>query len=145
MDNAIYIRPDLVIPLSEVTLRFARSGGPGGQNVNKVATKVEARWNVEGSSALTESRKDQLRLALSNRLEADGSLRVVVDESRSQWKNRVIAIERLAEIVREALRPKKSRVATRPSRASKADKLRRKKIQSAKKKLRSSSRRLEID
>jgi ribosome-associated protein len=145
MENRLYIRSDVIIPISEIELRFSRSGGPGGQNVNKVSTKVEARWRLDTSSALTPTRRDQLRSALGDHLDADGALRVVVDESRSQWKNRVLALQRLGDILKEALRPKKARVATRPSRSSKAEKLRHKKLQSVKKKLRAASRRPDME
>lgn len=100
-------------PLHEIRFRTSRSGGPGGQNVNKVETKVEAVWSVTDSDSLTPEQKDRLRAALGSRLSADGTLRVVSQRERTQGANREVAIERLRSMVAAALEPRKKRKRTR--------------------------------
>ena len=115
----IVVTPRLTIPAGELAIAFSRSGGPGGQNVNKVASKVELRWNPTTSSALGHDDRSWLAERLANKLTGDGTLIVTSTLTRDQIKNRDDAASKLALIVRAALdRPKKRRP-TRPSRASK--------------------------
>jgi len=110
------------IPDDELTWSFARSGGPGGQNVNKVASKVELRWTPATSRALValdESARGWLLSRLAGRLTLGGELLVTSTLTRDQLKNRADAAEKLAEIVRGALTRPKKRKPTRPTRASK--------------------------
>lgn len=129
------------IPESELRIETARSGGPGGQNVNKVASKVQLRWCVGASAVLNEEEKDRVRTELSNRLNAQDEIMIDVDEERSQAQNRDIAIARLHALVRDALKPKKVRRATKPTRASKEKRLEEKRRVSERKKIR----RMKID
>jgi ribosome-associated protein len=115
----IVVSDRLTIPAGELHLAFSRSGGSGGQNVNKVSSKVELRWNVATSSALREDDRAWLLGALSSRLTHDGTLIVVSQLTRDQLKNRDDAESKLALIVRTALFRPKARRATRPTRASK--------------------------
>jgi ribosome-associated protein len=93
------------IPASEVTFKFARSGGPGGQNVNKRETQVELLFGVADSPSLTAYQQARILSKLASRIDADGRLRLVVTEQRTQGRNRDIALERLNELVTEALKP----------------------------------------
>ncbi len=115
----IVVTPRLTIPAGELALAFARSGGPGGQNVNKVSSKVELRWNPTTSAALTSDDRTWLLSRLANRLTTDGTLIVTSTATRDQIKNRDDAMSKLALIVRSALERPKKRFATKPSRASK--------------------------
>jgi ribosome-associated protein len=115
----IVVSPRLTIPASELSLAFARSGGPGGQNVNKVSSKVELRWNPTTSTALVPDDRTWLLSRLANRLTTDGTLIVTSTATRDQVKNRDDALSKLALIVRAALERPKKRYATKPSRASK--------------------------
>ena len=115
----IHVTPRLTIPSAELELAFARSGGPGGQNVNKVSSKAELRWNVRASGALGEDDRAWLLGRLSSRLTGDGTLIVTSTATRDQGKNREDAASKLALIVRAALERPKQRHATRPTRASK--------------------------
>lgn len=111
------------IPASEIRVRTSRSGGPGGQNVNKLETRVEVLWNLDESAAFSVSEKGRLRAALGGRVGKDGTIRVVSQRHRSQSRNRVAALERLREIVSEALKPRKKRRATGPTAASREARL----------------------
>ena len=116
--EALVVRPDLAIPADELSEELSRSGGPGGQNVNKVSTRVTLRWSVAGSRVLSEPRRARLLAVLAPRLTREGELLVHSDETRSQAQNRAAARLRLAELVREALHVPKARRATKPTRAS---------------------------
>ncbi|HYE59874.1 MAG TPA: alternative ribosome rescue aminoacyl-tRNA hydrolase ArfB [Candidatus Kapabacteria bacterium] len=111
------------IPDQEIVIDTVRSSGPGGQNVNKVSSKVQLRWNVGQSSVVSFGQKELIRHALANRMNAEDEVMVDVDEERSQLQNRMIAIDRLQTLVNTALIPKKVRRATRPTRASKERRL----------------------
>ena len=114
------VQPDLVIPESELAVRRTRSGGPGGQNVNKVSTRVELRFDIAASSVLDADQKQQLRSRLRTRTSQLGVLRVVSQRHRSQARNEVEARRRLAELLAAALQVPKPRRPTRPSRALEA-------------------------
>ena len=126
-----------VIPFSELRFRTSRSGGPGGQNVNKVESKVELLFDVAGSPSLTESQRARVGSRLRNRIDSNGILHLSSQLSRSQWENREIVVAEFTRLIASALKPSKKRVKTRPSKASKEKRLMKKKRHSEKKKLRS--------
>ncbi len=117
MDD-IRIDHHIVIPAKALKFTFSRSGGKGGQNVNKVSTKVEAVLDVRDVNAPDEIKK-KLMHRLSHKMDGKGLLRIVSQESRSQWQNRNIVIGKLFDLLTDALVDEKERVATRPSRSSK--------------------------
>ena len=125
MDDAshLVVSPALRLPRAELEYRASRSGGPGGQHVNTSSTRVEVRWDVAGSSALTEEQRARLLARLATRLDSAGRLRLVSSGSRSQLRNREEVTERLRDLVAAALRVPKARKRTRPSRAAKAARL----------------------
>ena len=131
--EALVVDDNVAIPRTELSFRASRAGGPGGQHVNTSSTRVELRWNVRDSRALDDARRAWLLARLAARLDADGAVRVVASEHRSQRQNRVAAELRLAELVRRALVVPKVRRATKPSRAQKAKRLDAKRKQSQKK------------
>jgi len=139
MERRFEILPGLSLSFSDLQFRFSRSGGPGGQNVNKVETRVEVALPIASAQVLPEQVREQLLSRLGRRLDEGGWLRVTVDESRSQYRNRELAVERLAMILRNALRPRKKRKATRPTVASRREKARQKKLHGEKKRRRASS------
>jgi len=108
----------VVIPEEEIRVSFARSGGPGGQNVNKVETKVELRWRPAESRALSDADREWLRTRLASRLTNEGDLIVVSSRTRMRERNREDALERLAAIIREALVRPRPRRKTRRTRSS---------------------------
>lgn len=127
------------IPPGELTVRASRASGAGGQHVNKTSSRVEVVWNVAASRALAPADRAWLLRKLASRLTADGDLRVVVSDTRSQIRNRDIAMERLAEVVRGALVRPKKRKPTKPSRSALRARVDAKKRRSLKKKLRRAS------
>ncbi len=114
------IRAGLVIPGDEIIETASRSSGPGGQHVNKTSTRVTLRWRPESSSALTPQQCQRIVERLASRLTTRGSLVVHAGNDRSRARNRDQARLRLADLVRDALRVERNRVATRQSKASKS-------------------------
>ncbi len=108
------VTPRLTIPGSELEVRFARSGGAGGQHVNKVETKVEVRWRPATSRALSDAQ----RARILEKLTRDGELLVTAERTRDQSRNREEALRKLAALVRGALARPKPRKPTRPSRGA---------------------------
>lgn len=121
---------------NEVTYKTSRSGGKGGQNVNKVSSKVELLFAVEQSTLFTDAEKSLMLSKLQSRLNKDGYLQVMCEEERSQYLNKEKAIEKLHHILTRALHQPKKRKATKPSKAMIAARLANKKIQAAKKETR---------
>jgi ribosome-associated protein len=128
--ESIRVTRSVVLPLSEVELRFSRSSGPGGQHANTAETRVEALLDVEASSALTNAQKRRVVA------KAGSMLRAVAQDERSQWRNRELAVERLVEQLRQALKVPRRRVATKPTAASRQRRLEAKKRRSQTKRLR---------
>jgi ribosome-associated protein len=122
-ERRLVVTPNLSIPLAEIVFRATPSSGPGGQHVNRSATRIEAVWNVTASPVLTPAQRSRLQLRLARRLDGDGNLRVVASDRRSQLQNRSAALERLAGVVSRALAVPKARRATKPTRASKERRL----------------------
>ena len=128
--DSIRVTRSVSIPFSEIDLRFSRSSGPGGQHAQKTETRVEAIFDVEGSSALTSRQKQRVLR------KAGPVLRAVAQDERSQTRNRELAIERLAGQLAEALRVQRSRKATKPSKAAVERRLEQKRRRSVTKRLR---------
>jgi len=117
----------------EVTYRTSRSGGAGGQHVNKVSTKVELLFNVEASEVLNDNKKVIIAYKLKNRISLEGVFAIQCDETRSQSRNKDIAFERFVNLLKTALAPVKVRRKTKPSYSSKRKRLDNKKKHSQKK------------
>jgi ribosome-associated protein len=115
----LVITPDVVIPDEELEWKFIRSSGPGGQNVNKVASAVQLRFLLPVNTSLPVAARNRLRRLAGQRLIDDGSILVRARSERSQEQNRRDALERLAELIRAAMVEPKVRKKTRPTRASK--------------------------
>lgn len=135
MDDVI-IHKRLTIPGGELRIRASRSGGPGGQHVNTSSTKVELLWDVQGSPSLNEKQRARILKRLKNRIDRDGVLHMTEGGTRSQHANRQAVTERFRKLVRKALRRRKRRIPTKPTRASKERRLENKKKRSRKKQLR---------
>ena len=118
---------------SEILFSASRSSGPGGQNVNKVSTKVELRFNIPNSNLLSDSEKEILLVKLKNKINNEGDLILVSQEERSQLKNKEKALEKFYELIEKALTPPKKRKPTKPTQASKKKRLEEKKLVSEKK------------
>ena len=124
----IEITPELAIPDAEIALAASRSGGPGGQNVNKVATKVTLTFDVASSPSLSDAQRARIRSRLATRINRGGVLHVASQRHRTQGANRTAALERFVELLRGALAEEHPRVATRPSRVAKARRVDEKKL-----------------
>lgn len=128
------------IPDAELEFTFARSSGPGGQNVNKVNSKAVLRWNAVGSAAVPLTVRPFLLQRLANQLSADGDIVISSDEQRDQPRNREACLHKLRELLLKNVKPPKARKPTKPTYSSKRRKLEGKRIQSDKKKMRGSYR-----
>lgn len=131
--NALAVNESVAIPRSELDIRVSRSSGAGGQHVNKTSSRVEIFWNIPASRALSDEERARLLDKLKSRLTTEGSIRVVASDMRSQSRNRDLAEERLAELVRRALTVPRKRRPTKPTKASKEARLNEKKRQASKK------------
>lgn len=120
----------------ELTFSFSRSGGPGGQNVNKVNSKVTLRWNVKASNQISEELKTLFLQRLSSRINAEGVLMLTEQSSRSQHQNKEEILKNLDALLLRAQKPKKKRKPTKPTKAAKQKRLEGKRHQSEKKQLR---------
>jgi ribosome-associated protein len=128
--QSMRVTRSVVLPLTDVELRFSRSSGPGGQHANTAETRVEALLDVEATAALTDAQKRRVIA------KAGPVLRAVAQDERSQWRNRELAVERLVEQLRGALKVERQRVATKPTRAARERRLEGKRRRSEAKRLR---------
>lgn len=117
------ITRSLRIPERELRMQRSRSTGPGGQNVNKLETRVTLLFDVAGSTSLTEAQRERVLAVLRTRITKEGILRVTSQRHRTQGANREAATERFVTLLRDALRPVRTRKATKPTRASKTRRL----------------------
>jgi ribosome-associated protein len=129
----LVVRVGVTVPQRELVWSAVRASGPGGQNVNKVSSKVELRFDFETSSALTASVKSRLRKLAEHRLDADGRILIVSQVTRNQPQNLEHARRHLAELIGKALVVPKVRRATRPSKAAKRRRVENKRVVAAKK------------
>ena len=118
MADDLVINDQLTIAAQELEITASRSSGPGGQHVNKTDTRIQVRWNVTASAALSDVQRARLLRNLASRLTDAGDLLLACDSNRSQRRNREEALQRLAALVREALIPPTPRKKPRPSRAA---------------------------
>jgi ribosome-associated protein len=114
VEGDLVVNTQLTIPGSEIRFRFSRSSGPGGQNVNKLETRVEVLFDLAHSPSVSGVQRLLLRQRLPGHIDSDGVLRLVVSDTRSQLQNRELALARLAELLRRALRVRRFRRATSP-------------------------------
>ena len=128
--ESIRVTRSVSLPVDEIQLRFSRSSGPGGQHAQRSETRVEAILDVQASSALTEAQK---RRVIAR---AGPTLRSVAQDERSQWRNRELAVERLVETLRAALKVERKRRPTKPTAAARERRLEQKKRRSETKRLR---------
>ena len=128
--ESIRVTRSVLLPLAEIDFRFSRSSGPGGQHANRSETRVEARFDVESSQALTPRQKRRVLARVGP------TIRAVAQDERSQWRNRELAVERVAGQLREALRVERRRRPTKPTAASRERRLEDKRRRSETKRLR---------
>jgi ribosome-associated protein len=134
---AVEIGRHTTIPESELEFKTSRSGGPGGQNVNKLETRVTVLFDVDRSPSLSDGQKRRIRKRLSTRIDKRGCLHVVSQKHRSQEANRQAAVERLGQLLRDALKRKPVRKKTKPTAGSRERRLKKKKERSRLKQQRS--------
>ena len=126
-ETHLIVNDALAIPRAELAYQASRAGGPGGQHVNTSSTRIELRWDVAGSPALSDAQRAQLLARLAARLDTAGQLRLVAAGSRSQLRNREDVTERLRALLADALTVRKSRRRTKVPRAAKERRLEQKK------------------
>lgn len=130
------ITPRIMLDEKEIEFRFVRASGPGGQNVNKVATAAELRFDIAGSESLPGAVKQRLTALVANRISREGILVISAQRFRTQERNRADALERLTGLLQRAATPPKKRIATKPTKASKRRRLDGKRQVADKKRLR---------
>lgn len=133
MSSPLVINDKITIPGSDLEWTAVRASGPGGQNVNKVASKIELTFDFEGTVALPDPARDRLRDLAKNTLDAEGRILIKSEKTRDQVKNLADAREKLKELILKALVVPKARKPTKPSKAQKAKRLTNKKKVGAKK------------
>jgi ribosome-associated protein len=133
-DNSLVVNESVAIPRTELDVRVSRSSGAGGQHVNKTSSRVEIFWNISTSRSISDDERSRLLAKLASKLTTEGSIRVVASDMRSQSRNRELAEERLADLVRRALIVPRKRRPTKPTRASQEARLEDKKRRAKKKK-----------
>lgn len=121
--DALIINDQVAIPHSELSYRFARSSGPGGQHVQRTETKVELLFDLANSPSLTDAQRELARARLSSRLDSEGVLHLTSQAGRSQLENRFDVTERFQRLLASALKPSKRRKPTRPSAAARRRRL----------------------
>ena len=121
--NYIEVIEQLLIPLSEVLFHFSRSGGPGGQNVNRRETRVELLFDVRSSPSLSEEQRERLLTRLASRVDSEGILHIVASAERSQLLNRQRALDRFGQLLRRGLQVPRPRVPTRLPKKSAEERL----------------------
>jgi len=136
MSTNILIKYGLIIPDDELEISFSRSGGPGGQHVNRTDSRISVRWNIQNSKALTEEQRSRLLTKLHAQLTGQGDLVIHCSTSRSQLQNKTEAFTRLGDVIRQALHVPKKRMATKIPRGVKQARLESKRKTGAIKKLR---------
>ncbi len=136
MSETIKVSPGLVIPLEEISFRTSRSGGPGGQHVNRTESKVELCFDVAHSPSLNGAQRQRILKKLSTFLDQEGVLHLTAQIHRSQFQNKQVALRRFRKLLQEAFRPEKKRRPTKPSKASVERRLKSKRRQSEKKRMR---------
>jgi len=127
VSDVLEVTDSVAIPRDELSIRASRSGGAGGQHVNTSSTRIELLWNAAQSRALPDSVRESVLRRLQSRTNAEGFIRIVSSEHRSQLRNREAAEERLVKLVRQALAIPRPRRKTAPTRASKEARLEAKK------------------
>jgi ribosome-associated protein len=130
--ESIRVTRSVLLPVAEIDFRFSRSSGPGGQHANRSETRVEARFDVESSRALTDAQKRRVVARTGP------TIRAVAQDERSQWRNRELATERIVEQLREALKVERRRKPTKPPAASRERRLEDKRRRSETKRMRRS-------
>jgi ribosome-associated protein len=133
MSTPLYINDKVTVPAKELTWAAARAGGPGGQNVNKVSSKVELRFDLANTTALDDETRGKLRTIAANRLDQDGRVLVISQLTRDQIRNLEDAREKLRDLILQALFRPQVRKPTKPSRRQKARRVADKRQHSAKK------------
>lgn len=141
MKRDVPVKKGLVIPAEEIHLHFSRSSGPGGQNVNKLNTRVELRFDLTATQTLTADQKSRVQKKLASRVNGRGELILFSERTRSQEKNIDDVLQKLGELLADALKKPKKRIPTRPSRSAREERLKEKKKRSDKKRLRGRVRR----
>ena len=136
LESYIIITHSLKIPTAELQFKTSRSGGPGGQNVNKLETRVELLFDILNSPSMPNHIRQRLLKNLSAHLDSMGLLHIVVQDTRSQWKNKQLAIDRLVRLLKSAMIVHKKRIATKPTLTSRENRLRTKKVRSQTKQMR---------
>ena len=137
MANDVFVQPGIIIPGHELEVTTSRAGGPGGQHVNRTATRITVRWNVKATRVLSDEQKTRVLQNLQAQLTTEGDILVHSSASRSQLQNKEAALERLAFVVRKALYVPKKRMKTRVPLAAKEARVKEKKHRGGIKKMRS--------